>query len=65
MSEHVYYERSLAVDVYPHLKMAIDLIDSSLPKVALAVVLGLTLFTWLRMVLRYTRMIKVMRPLPA
>lgn len=34
MGEQVYYERSLAVDVYPHLKMALDLVDVSLPKVA-------------------------------
>ncbi|MBD3896889.1 class I SAM-dependent methyltransferase [Halomonas sp. ML-15] len=34
MSEQVYHERSLAVDVYPHLKMAIDVIDTPLPKVA-------------------------------
>ncbi|MBQ0727284.1 MAG: class I SAM-dependent methyltransferase [Thalassolituus oleivorans] len=40
MSEPVYYKRSLAVDVYPHLKMAIGLIDSSLPKVAVDVGCG-------------------------
>jgi len=40
MSEPVYYERSLAVEVYPHLKMALDLIDFSLPKVAVDVGCG-------------------------
>lgn len=40
MSEKIYYERSLAVDVYPHLKMALDLIDISLPKVAVDVGCG-------------------------
>lgn len=40
MSEQVYYERSLTVDIYPHLKMALDLIDLSLPKVAVDVGCG-------------------------
>jgi SAM-dependent methyltransferase len=40
MSEQVYHERSLAVDVYPHLKMALEVIDISLPKVAVDVGCG-------------------------
>ena len=34
MSERVYHERSLEAEVYPHLRMAIDLVDPLLPKVA-------------------------------
>ncbi|RAU18507.1 class I SAM-dependent methyltransferase [Nitrincola tibetensis] len=40
MNEQVYYQRSLAADVYPHLKMALELIDVSLPKVAVDVGCG-------------------------
>ncbi|WP_018917273.1 class I SAM-dependent methyltransferase [Vreelandella zhanjiangensis] len=34
MSEQTYYQRSLGVEVYPHLKMALEVVDTSLPKVA-------------------------------
>ena len=40
MNEQVYYEQSLLVDIYPHLKMALGLIDVSLPKVAMDVGCG-------------------------
>lgn len=40
MSEKTYYERSLNVDVYPHLRMALDIVDVSLPKVAVDVGCG-------------------------
>lgn len=40
MGELIYYKRSLAVDVYPHLKVALGLIDVSLPKVVIDVGCG-------------------------
>ncbi|PMR75826.1 class I SAM-dependent methyltransferase [Billgrantia endophytica] len=40
MSEQVYYERSLGAEVYPHLKMALDVVDASLPKVSVDVGCG-------------------------
>lgn len=40
MSEQIYHERSLEVEVYPHLKTALELIDPLLPKVAVDVGCG-------------------------
>ncbi|EXJ11430.1 hypothetical protein [Nitrincola nitratireducens] len=63
MSEQVYYQRSLAADVYPHLKMALELIDVSMPKVAVDVGCGAgrdALFL-AESGFRYMRLTKVMR----
>ncbi|MFG6179606.1 hypothetical protein ACGTN6_20395 [Halomonas sp. THAF12] len=40
VSERIYYERSLGVDVYPHLKTALELVDPLLPKIAVDVGCG-------------------------
>lgn len=40
MSEQLYYDRSMDVDVYPHLKLALDILDPALPRVAVDVGCG-------------------------
>lgn len=40
MVHRAYYERSLATEVYPHLRMALEVVDSDLPKMAVDVGCG-------------------------
>ncbi len=40
VSDQEFYKRSLSVEVYPHLKMAFQFVDASLPKVAVDVGCG-------------------------
>lgn len=40
MNEQIYLERSLEVEIYPHLKMALELVDPLLPKVAVDIGCG-------------------------
>ncbi|MCC5811871.1 MAG: class I SAM-dependent methyltransferase [Ectothiorhodospiraceae bacterium] len=40
MSQQAYYERSLSVEVYPHLRIALEVVDASLPMVAVDIGCG-------------------------
>lgn len=40
MSEQLYYDRSMDVDVYPHLKLALEILDPALPREAVDVGCG-------------------------